>query len=185
MNYQKTRNIMEAMFVTLVCIFLTIPNNVYANVINKVHNKHMIEIKAEDERIIDEYIIEKNGIPYFDIDKANRENESEEILDVGKSFNDFSFHMNSTEKISSIEIPLPVRGNWCGPYYGSGKPIDLLDEGCMIHDGCYEHGKKNCSCNNRLINHINRYYNQMGSKEKAMAWAIKLYFTSENKRNGC
>lgn len=55
----------------------------------------------------------------------------------------------------------------------------------MIHDGCYEHGKKNCSCNNKLINHINRYYNQMGSREKTMAWAIKLYFTSENKRDGC
>lgn len=66
-----------------------------------------------------------------------------------------------------------------------GTPIDLLDEGCMIHDGCYEHGKKNCSCNNKLINHINRYYRQMGGREKAMAWAIKLYFISENKSNGC
>lgn len=93
--------------------------------------------------------------------------------------------MNSTEKISSNENPMPVRGNWCGPYYGLGTPINLLDEECMIHDGCYEHGKKNCSCNNKLINHINRYYRQMGGRKKVMAWDIKLYFISENKSNGC
>lgn len=38
------------------------------------------------------------------------------------------------------KIPIPVHGNWCGPNYGSGTPVDELDRLCMIHDNEYDKG---------------------------------------------
>lgn len=35
-------------------------------------------------------------------------------------------------------------GNWCG-YGGQGKPIDLIDECCRVHDNCYGLSEKECS----------------------------------------
>ncbi|XP_054706285.1 basic phospholipase A2 caudoxin-like [Uloborus diversus] len=34
-------------------------------------------------------------------------------------------------------------GNWCG-YGGQGKPIDLIDRCCEIHDSCYGESEKKC-----------------------------------------
>lgn len=30
-----------------------------------------------------------------------------------------------------------VHGNWCGPNYGAGVPVDDLDRACMRHDMAY------------------------------------------------
>jgi hypothetical protein len=35
------------------------------------------------------------------------------------------------------QMPIPVHGNWCGPNYGSGNPIDELDSLCQTHDDYY------------------------------------------------
>lgn len=37
----------------------------------------------------------------------------------------------------SADISLPIYGNWCGPGYGSGTPIDGMDACCQYHDYCY------------------------------------------------
>jgi hypothetical protein len=31
---------------------------------------------------------------------------------------------------------VPIYGNWCGPGYGSGTPVDQIDDACRIHDQC-------------------------------------------------
>ncbi|OLR56956.1 hypothetical protein BHK98_05900 [Hornefia porci] len=74
-------------------------------------------------------------------------------------------------------IAFPVYGNWCGPYYGSGTPIDLLDKGCKNHDVCYENkGRHKCSCDKTFLSYINTNYNKMtGVKQKAMAKVIKAW----------
>jgi hypothetical protein len=38
------------------------------------------------------------------------------------------------------QTPIPVHGNWCGPNYGSGSPIDELDRLCQEHDSYYTKG---------------------------------------------
>lgn len=40
-------------------------------------------------------------------------------------------------------IRFKLWGNWCGPNYGSGKPIGPLDHACKCHDNCYKraHGE--------------------------------------------
>jgi len=43
-------------------------------------------------------------------------------------------------------------GHWCGPFCGSGDPIDDLDECCRAHDGCYDaRGWGACSCDAELV----------------------------------
>lgn len=39
------------------------------------------------------------------------------------------------------KTPLPIYGNYCGPNYGSGVPIDSVDEACQEHDDGYERGE--------------------------------------------
>lgn len=65
------------------------------------------------------------------------------------------------------------------------KHIDLLDEGCKIHDGCYEPGKKNCGCNQILIDYIDRNIYRMTGGQRQMAKVVRSYFAFENWKDGC
>lgn len=188
MKLKSSKKIIEYIIVIMMSILIIIPNGVYANALVIVNEYNTRKINAEDQRLLDEYV--KNGnnnYPYFDIDKAIMNGESEEILEIGKAFNKFSYDMSQSETgeaLSSV-ISLPIWGNWCGPGYGSGKPIDLLDEGCRQHDNCYIHGGNNCKCNRKLINYINNNLERMTRGQYIMAIAIRLYFQRENSSNGC
>lgn len=47
---------------------------------------------------------------------------------------------------------IPVYGNWCGPGYGSGEPVDPLDACCQVHDGCYDSkGYFACQCDAEIV----------------------------------
>lgn len=53
------------------------------------------------------------------------------------------------------ERGVPIHGNWCGPYHGSGVCIDQLDCACKSHDLCYDkYGYFNCKCDNDLVDSI-------------------------------
>lgn len=66
---------------------------------------------------------------YFDLKKIIKNNEDEEILKIGKAFNDFSYRMyyDDLESVYRV-LSIPIWGNGCGPVYGSGAPIDLLNK---------------------------------------------------------
>lgn len=176
------------MFLIILCTSILIPNSVYANIIGAVNEYMFNQIIVEDERILSEYVITKeNNVPYFDVDKAIRNGESKDIIESGKLFNEFSDAMSDDNYSEATlrSMTIPIWGNWCGPGYGSGAPIDLLDEGCMQHDNCYVHGGNNCKCNKKLINYVNDNIDKMTGGQRKMAYAVKWWFQAENFRKGC
>lgn len=186
MKKVQYKKFFELIFVLMSCILLLTPNSSYAKAVNKIHEIKYNQRQAEDNRIYKTYIkINDSNIPYFDLDMAIKNEENEKVIEIGKLFNDYSNSMNNRGDISNKPLGVPVWGNWCGPGYGSGEPIDLLDEGCRQHDACYVHGGNNCKCNERLISYIDRNYDRMTGGQKNMAKVIQWYFIAENAANGC
>lgn len=183
MNIRKA---FEYTLVLTICALIVIPNNVYAKTIDTVGEYKADKMNLEDERILNEYVISgDNGILYFDVEKAIENGETDEVVEIGNLFNEFSADMNTENDNSDMLRGIPVWGNCCGPGYGSGEPIDLLDEGCRQHDNCYVHGGNNCKCNRKLINYINKNIGKMTGGQKRVAKAVKLYFQAENRVKGC
>lgn len=58
-------------------------------------------------------------------------------------------------------------GNWCG-YGNKGKlPIDILDQFCMIHDGCYlKYGRNNQSCDEIFIRNLKNSLSRIAKEGK-------------------
>lgn len=188
MKHKNFMRFFEYAFLIMICTLILVPNSVYAKTIGAVNEYKSNQIIAEDERIMNEYVkIGKDNVLYFDIDKAIGNGESEEVIKIGKLFNEFSDDMNKEgDNMATLRAAsIPIWGNWCGPGYGSGRPIDLLDEGCRQHDNCYVHGGNNCNCNKRLINYINRNIGRMTGGQRAMARVVKFYFQGENLAKGC
>lgn len=78
-----------------------------------------------------------------------------------------------------VERAFPVYGNWCGPNYGAGKPIDAMDACCMHHDRCYDDTAiyNHCSCDHALLGCLKAV--RLGSNEvrrRTMRGAIETYF---------
>ncbi len=187
MKKKRILSVVEASFVFILCAFVIVPNHVYATLSDRMVNRETQKILAEDDRLGDLYIQEnEKGALYFDIEAAKKNGESAEAIAFGKGFNELSEAMNQTDTMGKQAVRgIPIWGNWCGPWHGSGVPIDILDEGCKIHDGCYQHGKKNCKCNRTLINYIDKNLHRMSGNEKWMARKIRAYFVRENRNNGC
>lgn len=171
----------------IMCMFIAIPGKIYGGMIDTINDNARERESAENDRIIHEYIILDNeGNLYFDVEKARRSDESNRIIEMGEMFNSFSYDMSHHEENAIQTLRgMPIWGNWCGPGYGSGVPIDLLDEGCMRHDNCYVHGGNNCECNKKLIKYIEDNKSRMTTGQAAMADVIALYFRGENFFKGC
>lgn len=60
----------------------------------------------------------------------------------------------------TLNIPLPVYGNWCGPDHPRGfanarPPVDPLDAACMRHDYCVAaQGRFDCGCDISLLTEL-------------------------------
>jgi len=59
-----------------------------------------------------------------------------------------AFHSTTSSPVlHTSRQSIPIYGNYCGPNYGSGEPIDTLDAACQAHDYCYrDYGRYNCLC---------------------------------------
>lgn len=153
------------------------------------------------DAVITRYLVtSEGGSPVFDEERARQERASEDALELGATFNEVALEQAPTLDVA-LEDPralatrgvapqgttpaaltLPIYGNWCGPGYGSGTPVDTLDNGCMQHDNCYGlNGYFSCSCDFQLIADINIGWRQMRTREKIYATAVKAYFTIQTK----
>lgn len=131
--------------------------------------------------------IDGSGNPFFDVEEARKDGQSVDIIEQGKSFNNFSEKYSRPDgEITVNGIPMPIWGNWCGPNYGSGDTKDYLDAACKQHDLDYKkYGYFDCGSDIRLIARITRDYDKMKFLEKAMARNVIMYFTAQAKINGC
>lgn len=123
------------------------------------------------------YIKKKGEVLHFDIEQARFDGATQDVLEVGNLFNQYS--VAATDKESRLGFP--AWGNWCGPgHSGPGKPTDLLDTACMHHDQCYgDPVTPQCTCDQKLIDEINSKYSRMRKPEKAMANVIVAYFKAQ------
>ena len=137
---------------------------------------------------LDQYLtgpVSHSGVPTFDRDRALIDGASDDLVQAGDFYNQMMSAYASEDTgddITATKLPLPVWGNWCGPGYGGGPAVDLLDRACRAHDKCYARkGYFNCSCDRSLIGAINRDYNRMHTTEKIAATAVKAYFSAQMK----
>lgn len=137
---------------------------------------------------LDQYLTgpaNKSGVPTFDRDRAVADGASDDLIQAGTLYNKMASTYASeqvTGDIATQKLSLPVWGNWCGPGYGGGSAVDLLDSACRAHDKCYARkGYFNCSCDRNLIAAINRDYKRMHTTEKIAATAVKAYFSAQMK----
>ncbi len=179
--------------ITLIAGLIFTPTPVVVNAITGDDIKQV----DDDIRVIEKYFVvgEDGNVSYYR-DKAIEDGISGERLDFADQVYAYGrIQSNETSEIEVIgkkksiseatmkAIAFPIYGNWCGPYYGSGVPIDLLDKGCKNHDNCYEKkGRHKCSCDKAFLAYINKNYSKMSdSKQKAMAKVIKAWLQIKTK----
>lgn len=140
-------------------------------------------LERETKAILSYVVPKQGGKARFDEARARRDGIAAHYLELGRMFNDYAGSANGGAPLPQpgyqVKVSLPVYGNWCGPGHGGGTPIDALDQACMHHDKCYQaRGYFRCSCDQQLIDEINRnYYKMRYGKERNMAAVIKAYFT--------
>jgi hypothetical protein len=110
----------------------------------------------------------------FDLIMAREDNVSSDILFIGDYYNYVVNDDTNTVKLQGIRYP--YYGKWCGPGYGSGKPIDLLDLMCKAHDNCYDQGTNHCKCDRIMVLQIqaNRHY--MKGIQRKKSYEIEAIF---------
>lgn len=172
--------------ISLICCFILTavflcPTNAMASATGAYELEQNVEI-------IMQYItVDEEGRVTFDAELAMLNQETDEIIQAGYE----------TEKIAEVYLmyrndapmqrfAVPIHGNWCGPDYGSGMPVDYLDRACQWHDFCYQDfGYWNCICDQGLLDRIERDYHLMGISEQQAAIAVVAAFETIMVANGC
>ena len=126
----------------------------------------------DEEKLLLEYIyVDKHGVPEFDKERAIEDELGQEIIEAGELFQRIvNVEMNIDDSRVQPNARIPVWGNWCGPEYGSGVPIDILDSICKEHDLCYSRrGYHKCSCDEAMQAAIRRNKHKMTGGQKVAA----------------
>ena len=121
------------------------------------------------------FIVENDGNVIYERDAAIKDELSKEQLNFADQVYAFGLSQsNEYEKITIKEtrksiavaqkkaVTFPLYGNWCGPNYGSGTPINLPNKGCKNHDICYGNkGRHKCFYDKTFLSYINKNYKKM------------------------
>ncbi|STD05181.1 Phospholipase A2 [Dermatophilus congolensis] len=127
---------------------------------------------------IERYLVKKDKESVFDVDKARKAKESEDIIEAGQAYNELR-NAYTGPKATARSFSLPIWGKYCGPgHSGPGEPVDTLDKLCKEHDGCYgERAYFDCQCDAKLKADIKRLSPTTKRKERIVAAAVRVWFT--------
>lgn len=153
-----------------VLILLTLlPNTAFAQSSEEVRELDRIKILIEPYLGSDE-----NGKPYFNREEAVNAGLDIAALEAADGVYEIMCTYYNYENGIQTRMSVPLYGNWCGPEYGSGTPIDLLDEGCRQHDQCYgRYYYHKCSCDVQLVSYIDRNIGKMSGAQKTAAGLVR------------
>lgn len=190
MKRKKIENYYFKLLVMVVLtIFILVPTS---TIVNATSKDEMSKIEYDIATIKKYFITDNAGVVLYVRDLAIEDGISNDLLSLADEVYAYGISQSSdSEKIvikacpESIKtvnakvVAFPVYGNWCGPGYGSGTPIDLLDQGCKNHDMCYSsRGYHKCSCDRTFLNYVKSNYGKMtGASQKNMARVIQAWLT--------
>ncbi|MGT2887765.1 phospholipase [Streptococcus didelphis] len=151
---------------------------------------NQLEPSVEDSRIFQELTklreYDEKGLPYINIEEANRQGLSQEAIYVGERLNTLTADMKREGKEVVIRrvkrslLPVASYGNFCGKgNNGYDSPaIDDLDQACYHHDLCFQgFGQDNQTCNQEFRDRLepilasNAWYTYKGAYARA-AYAL-------------
>lgn len=176
--------------VSLICCFILTavflcPTNAMASAAGAYELEQNVEI-------IMQYItVDEEGRVTFDAEQAMLNQETDEIIQAGYEAEKiaeiyYRYNHGTSMQRMEIDITVPYHGNWCGPGYGSGMPVDYLDRACQWHDFCYQDfGYWNCVCDQGFIDRIDRDYHLMGAIEQQKAMGAVTAFSALMVAHGC
>lgn len=183
------KNISKLLTIVVISTVLFTPTGIIVNA-TSTGEMHQIEQKIS---IIEKYFIsDENGTVTYMRDVAIEDGLSNDLLSFADNVYAFGLSQStgsekviikdSRDNIAEVNakaVAFPVYGNWCGPGYGSGTPIDILDKGCKNHDMCYRRvGYHKCSCDRTFLRYVKNNYKKMaGTSQKAMAKVIQGWLT--------
>lgn len=175
----KNKKMIKRLAYLFLSIVFLLPSGTIANAFSE-NIKYKMD---EEQKIIQSYIVDDGNFIRFDMEKALEDNVDEDIITAGDIFNtlasaEYEYYINDVEAQtrSKEPTPIPIWGNWCGPGYGSGEPIDLLDYGCRDHDVCYkEVGYHKCSCDDDFLKFIINNKRRMTGGQKQAANAVEAW----------
>ncbi|MGG3451736.1 phospholipase A2 family protein [Domibacillus aminovorans] len=178
----KTKRILLVPFVTLLLIVSSVTSVAFAANSNNIGIANKEAHKFQ--QILNLYVkMTDEGIIEFDEEKAISDGRNSEIIEAGRIAEEISMqhkYYNNGKKNGKIQAKVSFQyyGNWCGPGYGGGTPIDSIDQACKTHDLCYKSkGMYKCSCDDTLINTLSANWGKYNTKQKTYASGVITYFS--------
>lgn len=153
----------------ILIVLALLPSTVFAQSNEDVKELDRIKVLIEPYLGCDE-----SGVPFFNREQAVEDGLDNDALDAAEGIYDIMCTYYNYDNGIQTRMSVPIYGNWCGPEYGSGTPIDLLDTGCRQHDWCYrDRGYHKCSCDVQLMSFIDRNISKMSGAQKTAAGLIR------------
>lgn len=109
----------------------------------------------------------------------------EDVKVYNKRFTQIDLNAEADEMLVPLPqiafgLMIPIYGNWCGLNYGSGVPIDYLDNICMEHKRCLAGSIADCQCNAALVQAIDDKIDDMGRDQKLIAKLVRSYYSRKD-----
>lgn len=185
----RIKKILSGVLAFVMAFSFSIPS--FANDVNTYtsneDNAQLISILSKVEGYID---LEGNKL--FDDEQAKLNNESNEIILIGLTYNEMlraeqQGNYKEVNRMKRAAIGDLIRyGNWCGPKNKGETTKDLLDAQCKKHDICYQkQGMWDTDCDIKFVHNIARNFGKISKiSPRAKTYALAAVMIFSNKVGG-